>query len=93
MPLELYFIFILDPYIGRDFNAFDLRMRLPDVVGQLYEAIIRNGGVTYIHCTAGLGRAPAVVVGKLNSIYFFHILFDQNFYFVLPYFYFFFNSN
>ncbi|KAL0322191.1 UNVERIFIED_CONTAM: Phosphoglucan phosphatase DSP4, amyloplastic [Sesamum calycinum] len=43
----------------RDFDAFDLRMRLPAVVSKLYKAINRNGGVTYIHCTAGLGRAPA----------------------------------
>ncbi|KAK9124039.1 hypothetical protein Sjap_013641 [Stephania japonica] len=44
----------------RDFDAFDLRLRLPAVVSKLYQAIKRNGGVTYIHCTAGLGRAPAV---------------------------------
>ncbi|KAI5648520.1 hypothetical protein M9H77_34525 [Catharanthus roseus] len=43
----------------RDFDGFDLRMRLPAVVGVLHKAINRNGGVTYIHCTAGLGRAPA----------------------------------
>ncbi|XP_022892567.1 phosphoglucan phosphatase DSP4, amyloplastic-like isoform X3 [Olea europaea var. sylvestris] len=45
----------------RDFDAFDLRMRLPSVVSKLHEAINQNGGVTYVHCTAGLGRAPAVV--------------------------------
>ncbi|CAL5407106.1 unnamed protein product [Camellia sinensis] len=43
-----------------DFDAFDLRMRLPAVVSKLHKAISCNGGVTYIHCTAGLGRAPAV---------------------------------
>lgn len=47
---------------SRDFDAFDLRMRLPAVVSKLYKAINQNGGVTYIHCTAGLGRAPAVAV-------------------------------
>ncbi|RVW28329.1 Phosphoglucan phosphatase DSP4, amyloplastic [Vitis vinifera] len=46
----------------RDFDAFDLRLQLPAVVSKLYKAINRNGGVTYIHCTAGLGRAPAVAV-------------------------------
>ncbi|KAK4367099.1 hypothetical protein RND71_014979 [Anisodus tanguticus] len=44
----------------RDFDAFDLRLRLPAVLSILTKAINRNGGVTYIHCTAGLGRAPAV---------------------------------
>lgn len=39
-------------------------MQLPAVVSKLYKAINRNGGVTYVHCTAGLGRAPAVAVGS-----------------------------
>ncbi|KAK9911564.1 hypothetical protein M0R45_035462 [Rubus argutus] len=46
----------------RDFDAYDLRLQLPAVVSKLYKAINRNGGVTYIHCTAGLGRAPATAV-------------------------------
>ncbi|XP_020880641.1 phosphoglucan phosphatase DSP4, chloroplastic isoform X2 [Arabidopsis lyrata subsp. lyrata] len=46
----------------RDFDAFDLRMRLPAVVSTLYKAVKRNGGVTYVHCTAGMGRAPAVAL-------------------------------
>ncbi|KAK9158732.1 hypothetical protein Scep_005306 [Stephania cephalantha] len=49
----------------RDFDAFDLRLRLPAVVSKLYKAIKRNGGVTYIHCTAGLGRAPAVTLAYM----------------------------
>ncbi|XP_022743725.1 phosphoglucan phosphatase DSP4, amyloplastic isoform X2 [Durio zibethinus] len=49
----------------RDFDSFDLRMRLPAVVSKLYKAINRNGGVTYIHCTAGLGRAPAVAMSYM----------------------------
>lgn len=49
----------------RDFDAFDLRMRLPAVVSKLYKAINSNGGVTYIHCTAGLGRAPAVATAYM----------------------------
>ncbi|URE31408.1 Dual specificity phosphatase, catalytic domain [Musa troglodytarum] len=48
-----------------DFDAFDLRMRLPAVVSKLYKAINRNGGVTYVHCTAGLGRAPAVALAYM----------------------------
>ncbi|KAL6493753.1 Phosphoglucan phosphatase DSP4, chloroplastic [Orobanche gracilis] len=49
----------------RDFDAFDLRMRLPAVVSKLHSAINRNGGVTYIHCTAGLGRAPATALAYM----------------------------
>ncbi|GAA0165753.1 protein phosphatase [Lithospermum erythrorhizon] len=49
----------------RDFDAFDLRMRLPAVVSTLHNAINRNGGITYIHCTAGLGRAPAVALAYM----------------------------
>ena len=48
----------------RDFDAFDLRLRLPAVISKLYKLASRNGGITYIHCTAGLGRAPAVAVGS-----------------------------
>lgn len=32
------------------------------MVSKLHKAINRNGGVTYVHCTAGLGRAPATAV-------------------------------
>ncbi|KAH7293685.1 hypothetical protein KP509_28G036700 [Ceratopteris richardii] len=46
----------------RDFDPFDLRVRLPAVVATLYKAVQRNKGITYIHCTAGLGRAPAVAL-------------------------------
>ncbi|KAK7343930.1 hypothetical protein VNO77_13062 [Canavalia gladiata] len=49
----------------RDFDGFDLRMRLPAVVSKLYKAINSNGGVAYIHCTAGLGRAPAVALAYM----------------------------
>ncbi|XP_028780382.1 phosphoglucan phosphatase DSP4, amyloplastic-like [Neltuma alba] len=49
----------------RDFDAFDLRMRLPTVVSKLYKAINRNGGMTYIHCTAGLGRAPGAALAYM----------------------------
>ncbi|XP_073267269.1 phosphoglucan phosphatase DSP4, amyloplastic isoform X3 [Populus alba] len=49
----------------RDFDAFDLRKRIPAVISKLYKAINRNGGVAYIHCTAGLGRAPAVAMAYM----------------------------
>uniref|UniRef100_A0A5B7CFY1 Dual specificity protein phosphatase 4 n=1 Tax=Davidia involucrata TaxID=16924 RepID=A0A5B7CFY1_DAVIN len=49
----------------RDFDLFDLRMRLPAAVSKLHKAINRNGGVTYVHCTAGLGRAPAAALAYM----------------------------
>ncbi|KAJ8624080.1 hypothetical protein MRB53_032610 [Persea americana] len=49
----------------RDFDPFDLRLRLPAVVSKVYKAINRNGGITYVHCTAGLGRAPAVALAYM----------------------------
>ncbi|XP_057798845.1 phosphoglucan phosphatase DSP4, amyloplastic [Salvia miltiorrhiza] len=52
----------------RDFDAFDLRFRLPAVVSKLHKAIVQNGGVAYIHCTAGLGRAPATAVAYMYWI-------------------------
>jgi protein-tyrosine phosphatase len=55
---------------ARDFDAFDLRLRLPGVVSKLHKLVNCNGGVTYIHCTAGLGRAPAVAVGSRSPVSF-----------------------
>ncbi|XP_048490859.1 phosphoglucan phosphatase DSP4, amyloplastic isoform X3 [Beta vulgaris subsp. vulgaris] len=52
----------------RDFDAFDLRTRLPAVVSKLYKAVNRNAGVAYIHCTAGMGRAPAVALAYMYWI-------------------------
>ncbi|KAL2548926.1 Phosphoglucan phosphatase DSP4 [Forsythia ovata] len=49
----------------RDFDAFDLRVRLPAVVSKLHKAINQNRGVAYVHCTAGLGRAPAVALAYM----------------------------
>ncbi|KAK4835883.1 hypothetical protein QYF36_015736 [Acer negundo] len=49
----------------RDFDSYDLRMRLPAVISKFYKAINRNGGITYVHCTAGLGRAPAVALSYM----------------------------
>ncbi|KVI09671.1 phosphoglucan phosphatase DSP4, amyloplastic isoform X1 [Cynara cardunculus var. scolymus] len=49
----------------RDFDGSDLRLRLPAVVSKLHKAINRNGGVTYIHCTAGIGRAPATALAYM----------------------------
>lgn len=58
----LHFFQKANVWFHRDFDAHDLRIRLPAVVSKLHKAINQNGGVTYVHCTAGLGRAPAVTV-------------------------------
>lgn len=65
----LHFMQPANVWFIRDFDAYDLRMRLPAVVSKLYKAVNRNGGVTYVHCTAGLGRAPAVAVWCLNLFF------------------------
>jgi len=50
----------------RDFDPFDLRMRLPIAVAQLHKAVEASRGTTaYIHCTAGLGRAPGVALAYM----------------------------
>lgn len=50
----------------RDFDPFDLRMRLPDAVRVCAEASGSGRGPLYIHCTAGLGRAPAVAMAWMH---------------------------
>ena len=51
----------------RDFDAVDMRRRLPAAVSMLAE-MIRHGHRVYIHCTAGMGRAPTVVLGYLSLV-------------------------
>lgn len=51
----------------RDFDAEDLRKMLPDCVQALAE-LLRNGHTVYVHCTAGVGRSPSVVITYLNWI-------------------------
>lgn len=48
----------------RDFDPVDLAGRMRDAVAQVgdLEAV---GHRIYIHCTAGVGRAPAVAIGHL----------------------------
>ncbi|KAG1655815.1 hypothetical protein FOA52_008378 [Chlamydomonas sp. UWO 241] len=49
-----------------DFNPFDLRGKLPKAVTRLAKAHDpAAGGSVYIHCTAGLGRAPAAAVAYM----------------------------
>jgi protein-tyrosine phosphatase len=54
-----------------DFDPFSLRDRLPDAVAVLDSALRYRTGegmepVVYVHCTAGLGRAPAVALAHAS---------------------------
>eukprot|EP00475_Leptophrys_vorax_P025185 TRINITY_DN35225_c0_g1_i2.p1 TRINITY_DN35225_c0_g1~~TRINITY_DN35225_c0_g1_i2.p1 ORF type:complete len:341 (-),score=17.14 TRINITY_DN35225_c0_g1_i2:166-1188(-) len=48
----------------RDFDPFDLRMQLPHAVASLLKGM-REHGTGYVHCTAGLGRAPATALAYM----------------------------
>jgi protein-tyrosine phosphatase len=48
----------------RDFDVPDMRRKLPNAVASL-ASMISNGRKTYVHCTAGLGRAPLTVLAYL----------------------------
>ncbi|KAK3285527.1 Phosphoglucan phosphatase DSP4, chloroplastic [Cymbomonas tetramitiformis] len=49
----------------RDFDPFDLRMKLPSAVQTLAQQMAEQPGTAYIHCTAGLGRAPGVALAYM----------------------------
>lgn len=51
----------------RDFDEDDLRARLPDCVRTL-DSLLQDGHLIYVHCTAGTGRSPAVVIAWLHWI-------------------------
>ncbi len=51
----------------RDFDAQDQRERLPRAVGRLRE-LLTGGHRTYVHCTAGINRAPLVVLAYLTFV-------------------------
>ncbi|CAD7702286.1 unnamed protein product [Ostreobium quekettii] len=46
----------------RDFDPKSLRQRLPKIVAEFSRQHEQAGGTIYIHCTAGLGRAPAAAI-------------------------------
>jgi hypothetical protein len=51
----------------RDFDVSDMRRRLPDAVSVLADMLL--GGLrVYVHCTAGMGRSPLVVLGYLALV-------------------------
>jgi len=45
-----------------DFNEEDLKSKLFEGASILNEMINKEGLNVYVHCTAGMGRAPAVVL-------------------------------
>lgn len=51
----------------RDFDIPDMRRRLPDAVATL-AALRTEASLVYVHCTAGLGRAPLTVLGYLTFV-------------------------
>ncbi|KAK9061018.1 hypothetical protein SSX86_018198 [Deinandra increscens subsp. villosa] len=50
---------------ARDFDPDSLRSMLPKAVSSLEWAISEGKGRVYVHCTAGLGRAPAVAIAYM----------------------------
>lgn len=52
----------------RDFDPFDLRLKLPKAVARLAREHDPSKGSVYIHCTAGLGRAPATALAYMNWV-------------------------
>uniref|UniRef100_A0A2P2MQY4 Phosphoglucan phosphatase LSF2ic n=1 Tax=Rhizophora mucronata TaxID=61149 RepID=A0A2P2MQY4_RHIMU len=50
---------------ARDFDPDSLRSILPKAVSSLEWAISEGKGRVYVHCTAGLGRAPAVAIAYM----------------------------
>ncbi|XP_060181738.1 phosphoglucan phosphatase LSF2, chloroplastic isoform X2 [Lycium barbarum] len=50
---------------ARDFDPDSLRGVLPKAVSSLEWAISQGKGRVYVHCTAGLGRAPAVSIAYM----------------------------
>lgn len=50
----------------RDFDPYSLRRRLPEAVALIAQNEQLPGHrTTYVHCTAGLGRAPATALGYM----------------------------
>jgi len=51
-----------------DFDAQSLRAALPGTVTRLH-SLLEVGDTVYIHCTAGLGRAPGVAITYLHWLF------------------------
>ncbi|ESQ48940.1 hypothetical protein EUTSA_v10021258mg [Eutrema salsugineum] len=50
---------------AKDFDPLSLRSQLPKAVSSLEWAVSEGKGRVYVHCTAGLGRAPAVSIAYM----------------------------
>lgn len=50
---------------AKDFDPDSLRSILPKAVSSLDWAIEERKGRVYVHCTAGLGRAPATAIAYM----------------------------
>ncbi len=51
----------------RDFNLRDQQERLPEAVASLHR-LISDGHRVYVHCTAGINRAPLTVLAYLTFV-------------------------
>ncbi len=49
----------------RDFDPTDLREKLPECV-RVLDQLLKEGRLVYVHCTAGAGRSPTVVIAHLH---------------------------
>lgn len=49
----------------RDFDPISLRIELPGAVAAFAQSASKQGGTAYVHCTAGMGRAPAVALAYM----------------------------
>jgi protein-tyrosine phosphatase len=49
----------------RDFDAAELRSKLPECVRNL-DGLLASGHVAYLHCTAGVNRSPTVAMAYLH---------------------------
>jgi hypothetical protein len=47
-------------------EQIELRAKLCDTI-QALDELLAEGHVVYLHCTAGIGRAPTVAIGYLHS--------------------------
>lgn len=50
---------------AKDFDPHSLRKTLPSAVSAVKQALAQPNSRVYVHCTAGLGRAPAVCIAYM----------------------------
>jgi protein-tyrosine phosphatase len=51
----------------RDFDAAELRSKLPECVRNL-DGLLSAGHLVYLHCTAGINRSPTVAMAFLYRV-------------------------